>query len=735
MRIWRGSQAETASDAMSQRGAPIRVAGSDQASHRRWAGLDRASVFICIVGFAVAIIGLIGGYQAREESLDLASQSLEARAALLADQAQRAIETINLIETTIISRASRQKISTIEEFHSFAQSGELQDDLRSRLRGLQQLRGMQLIDAGGRPVELVGHNPNEPASYAQSPGFQYVTGRNTDQLMFSPPGPISKWNQDSVIAARRITNAEGQLVGLVTASLDLTYFSNLYRRSMPESGRDISLLREDGLVLVQYPQRADEPMGFNNPVVLAGLANGEDSMLTIGRAPLRGIERIIAAHRVGPYPLRVQVSLTLNSALSRWRHYAWWLGAAIGVVEVMVIGALLTLRRERRALAMAAQSRLSWGAAERARLVVAHELEQLIAALPATVVKMRQDPASGWRTVFVSDNVEQLTGYSAQEVRAPDWIATVLDPQDLALLRERQRAALVAGHGVVEITARHRNFSLRRLRARISASIGPDGGRDLVVIWTDVTAEREVEAQLAQSAKLATLGELAAGIAHELNQPLSSISLAAENAVRRLDRIDPAQSGVVEPVSRKLELITDMAHRAANIIDHMRVFGRTGDGDLVPVDLRQVVMDARLLLGSKLSNTKVALLIDLPEDLPAVLAKPVPLEQVVLNLVGNACDAYHTQPADPLQPQHVRISARADARIVRLTVSDQAGGIPEHVLPRIFEPFFTTKASGEGTGLGLSISYNIVAQMGGRISVRNVPGGAEFEVTLPIASA
>jgi two-component system sensor histidine kinase HupT/HoxJ len=126
----------------------------------------------------------------------------------------------------------------------------------------------------------------------------------------------------------------------------------------------------------------------------------------------------------------------------------------------------------------------------------------------------------------------------------------------------------------------------------------------------------------------------------------------------------------------------------------------------------------------------------LPADLPPVLGRGIALEQVIMNLIGNACDAYRDNPAsEPDQPRLIGMRARQDGNLIHLSVWDRAGGIQSGALEYIFQPFFTTKPIGQGTGLGLSVSYGIITDHGGTIEAHNQDGGAWFEIRLPVAIA
>lgn len=244
-------------------------------------------------------------------------------------------------------------------------------------------------------------------------------------------------------------------------------------------------------------------------------------------------------------------------------------------------------------------------------------------------------------------------------------------------------------------------------------------------IVRDITERREMEARLVQSSKMATLGEMSTGMAHEINQPMHVITLAVAN-IRRKIGSGECDSAYLE---RKLARISAQTERASAIINHMRVFGRRSDNELRPVVLRQAVAGALNLISEQLRLDQIAVEIDHGDPELVVMGDQVRLEQVILNLIGNARDAIKSGNGEG--KIHIRTRYLEDENLVNITVHDTGGGIPKEVIARIFDPFFTTKDVGEGTGLGLSISFGIIEEMRGTIGVSNIDGGAKFEISLP----
>ena len=256
-------------------------------------------------------------------------------------------------------------------------------------------------------------------------------------------------------------------------------------------------------------------------------------------------------------------------------------------------------------------------------------------------------------------------------------------------------------------------------------SISADGSDKsaFVAFVHDITARKETAAQIIQASKLATLGEMATSVAHELNQPLSVIRMAAENSRRKMSK----GSVSAEYLTDKLQRIEEQTARAAAIIDHMRMFGRDAKETPEPVDPRNVVMNALDLVGEQLRLAGIEIATEFPESCAFILGHTIQIEQVILNLLTNARDAMEEKE----EGSKITLLVFEDDNGVNITSEDTGGGIPNNVLPRIFEPFYTTKEIGRGTGLGLSVSYGIVRGMNGTITAENTDGGARFKITLP----
>ncbi|MEH6650302.1 MAG: ATP-binding protein [Motiliproteus sp.] len=242
--------------------------------------------------------------------------------------------------------------------------------------------------------------------------------------------------------------------------------------------------------------------------------------------------------------------------------------------------------------------------------------------------------------------------------------------------------------------------------------------RSLISFRDQLTTLQE---ELVQAGKLAALGQLSAGIAHEINQPLSAIGHYSHNGLRLLN------AGRVEETEKNLNQISNLTKRANTIITRLKSLARNQPINLVVVDVQRVVDNVLLMLEGDEVRKLTTIEVSFHSPVNRVKADPVQLEQVVLNLVTNALDAINNQPE-----QWINIDCRHNRDRVEIYVRDSGPGISTEMRKQIFEPFFTTKRRGQSLGLGLSISYNIIRNFGGKLTVEDDSNnGASFCIQLP----
>jgi signal transduction histidine kinase len=238
-----------------------------------------------------------------------------------------------------------------------------------------------------------------------------------------------------------------------------------------------------------------------------------------------------------------------------------------------------------------------------------------------------------------------------------------------------------------------------------------------VVTLDDVTEEVHREEILIQQERLASIGLLASGVAHEVNTPLTGISSYAQMLLEETDPSDP-RYGLLKRIEQQSFRASDIANRLLN-------FSRPDRHGFVGVDLNDLVEETLSLFEPQLRGCKIFVRREVDDDLPAVLGHRGKLQQVLLNLLLNARDAM-------AQGGEIWVRTAAEPGGVRVEVQDTGEGIRPEILGRIYDPFFTTKGPGKGTGLGLSIAYGIVQEHSGRLTVDSRPGeGSRFTIHLP----
>ncbi|MBI4964448.1 MAG: PAS domain S-box protein [Desulfomonile tiedjei] len=311
---------------------------------------------------------------------------------------------------------------------------------------------------------------------------------------------------------------------------------------------------------------------------------------------------------------------------------------------------------------------------------------------------------------------------------------------DLGLDRDREATRNRLKHVfATEITflpvLQHRRRDGSPFMVNFQASLSRYRNRPAIIaaVW-DVTERLERQAKLIQAGKMATLGEMATGIAHELNQPLNIVRLGCDYLSKKTKS---GQSVSAEDLNQVLEELAYSVQRASRIINHLRQFGRRADDIMFPIDINGPIVNVFTLVGTQLKSRGIRWTLSLDVNLPKIMGDDNRLEQVFINLILNARDAILSKTSDPTAEGEagdkvITIKSFSETDRVLVTVSDTGPGIPESIRPKVFEPFFTTKKTGEGTGLGLSISYGIVKEHKGTIEIDpTATEGTTFRLSFP----
>ena len=250
-----------------------------------------------------------------------------------------------------------------------------------------------------------------------------------------------------------------------------------------------------------------------------------------------------------------------------------------------------------------------------------------------------------------------------------------------------------------------------------------------LVFFRDISEKRLQEMHLIQTEKMSSIGVLATGIAHEINNPLTSVAGYAEALQRRFrDQPELKEDSRLDVFPHYLEVIIRESYRCKGIIDHLLNFGRKSEGVAVKVDMNEVLLEILELIRNQPGYRQIEVTTTLQEDLPPVLGDPSGLRQVCMNLLINAHQSIKGAGRVELTTGY------ADGALVSISIRDTGCGIQQSIIDRIWDPFFTTKEVGKGIGLGLALTYTIVKRQGGDIRVESRVGeGSLFTVLLPIS--
>ncbi|HQA12322.1 ATP-binding protein [Zoogloea sp.] len=361
-----------------------------------------------------------------------------------------------------------------------------------------------------------------------------------------------------------------------------------------------------------------------------------------------------------------------------------------------------------------------------ARLVrIAKDGPEMVSVYPVAgrfLAQSRPLPGTPWTLTVLShleqvDDIAQSRATVAVVVTALLFMLGLMANERRRHLKDRlaAREALQKAHDELELKVEERTADLSAANQLLQDEV-----------TERIRAERTLRAaqdELVQAGKLAVIGQLSTGIAHELNQPLTALRTLSGNSMRFLDRGDLATTRA------NLERIAQLADRMGAITGQLRTFARKSGGQLQPVSLYRALDNALALLDSRLAQANADVCRSCPLPAPIALCDVNRLEQVLINLIGNALDAMDGQPTP-----RIEIGCEVVGRKAWLAVRDHGPGLDDEVISHLFEPFFTTKQAGVGLGLGLTISAGIVRDFGGTLTGANHPdGGAVFTLEIPLA--
>jgi PAS domain S-box-containing protein len=582
--------------------------------------------------------------------------------------------------------------------------------------------------------------------------FDAPLSRATDDFFVTHPVSSSLSRDYLLPVSRAVRSARGELLGVLVAMIDV--------RSLNRIWSDLGLNATDSIDLIGR----DDKVWLRWPRPTAAIAQD-------GR-PLAAADRPIAVQVLGDWGLKIAASID-QAALERQMVPAQVAIVVVAVLTAVLVGWFFGILAKR--TQQAADDRDIANGLRGNLQIALNEVKQREEQLAAEMERLTSVFQSSGAVILMLDREAcvVLANQAALDLHRGESTPLVgrclpdlkLSGLDAAIVEQWQKAAGAE------------RLELEEFECRV---VGPDGNRHLfrftanpvqdetgalrhiVLIGVDDTRRRAAEVRLFDVSRLANLGEMATGIAHEINQPLAIIRIAADSLRDELKMTDVAAvpPDLAQFLDQKLERIAGQTDRAASIIRDLRSVARKPVGDLQPFDLAAAVRVSCDLMGEQLRLLRIDYQVDAAEPGPLVVGEASRIQQVVINLVLNARDALTEQVGSgpglamgaaavneaagrgsgPLGRIVVRVAADQARNLggkgqAVLTVEDNGPGIPADVRSRLFEPFFTTKPVGKGTGLGLSISNEIVRGMGGEISAETrAAGGACFRVVLPLAA-
>jgi PAS domain S-box-containing protein len=342
--------------------------------------------------------------------------------------------------------------------------------------------------------------------------------------------------------------------------------------------------------------------------------------------------------------------------------------------------------------------------------------------------------SQSFKILDMNKRAQDSYGYSAEELRQLTFLQ-LGDENDAELIRCLQN--LSEDQSILFTKKRHNRKGGKPFFVNLNVSLAKYGaGHAIIATSTDMTEVVEKETQLIQAGKMTTLGVMAAGMAHEINQPLNVIQVCADFFLKMLNRGIQIEDDDMRSMANDIVANVD---RATGVIKHVRDFARQSEPVRSRVIINDPIQDVFKVLGHQLKVHEIDVTLDLDPELPEIMAEHNRLEQVFINLVSNAIDAMDeksSQTDDPDNGKKLSIKSALEGNRVTVCVTDTGTGMSEEVQAKIFEPFFTTKKVGKGTGLGVSISYGIVTDYDGNIEIESEVGtGTTFKLTFPVASA
>ncbi|MES5047100.1 ATP-binding protein [Rhizobium nepotum] len=599
----------------------------------------------------------------------------------------------------------------------------LSEMMRRRAAAESAAMGIAIVDRDGRVFASGMDDYPVGRDLSDTPDFQALKQPDAADFYISKPyrsdlnapGAFSGW---AMSYARRIDSGNGIFNGYVLIVVDEAYLYGFYSQLDEQPGMVIGLMGTDGTIRASSsPSVVGQNVGSFIPEELAA-----GKGIRINPSVRTGVERIFAYYRSSAAPLVAYVGMPTAPIYKAWLSASSVIAAALVALFAALVAIGIILGKYMRSRGSLMQMMIE--AANQRR-----EKEFLETIVNTGGVLMAVTDAEG-RFIVANQAMHELF---PEIDKAESEVGSTSRPFGEAFTKVVEGLPWQALNNVVLADGRKRALSWS-----VSPIKSGDGKiKNLVAVGLDITEQRAAELAIYQSGKLVTLGEVATGIAHEINQPLAALAMAVDNLQARVAQGKLDQTMIVD----SLELAAGQIERAANIVRHMRIYGHRSDGSLHPVDPAEALEGVLTIAGTQIEKEGIEIRRNYRAAEFSVTADLVLVEQIVLNLLLNARDAIlesrdlagSSEETNHQSYIEIRFERIPDGMIA-VVIADSGPGIPPANIDRLFEPFFTTKPVGKGTGLGLSLGYGMAQDMGGRLEARNGAAGAEFRLILRAAN-
>ena len=685
------------------------------AQARRLSGTSAVIAGVCLTAITLMWVTVIA--QARFERREAVAAAIERNSNLAVAFEEFSVRTIDGAEA-VANYVKRE----------YARRGAALDISDLIADGTVNARAFAAIsivnEQGGLVATSVRRLPGGLLNAADRPHFTVHIPRDTGKVFVGQPIQSRLTGKVTIPISRRLNKPDGSFGGIVSVQIEPTRFTEFSNDATVRPGDVIALIGLDGITRARRVGRQNSSgENMEGGRLLAEQAVSPNGSI-VGPGKLDGVMRIYSYRTFHDYPLLVTVGaaeqdVLLPSSQRRARNYV---GAGlVSAMMAFLAGLLMTaLARKRRTVVKLEQTMADLSAVH-GRL--AEQASLLDKAQDAIIVR-----DLGHRITYWNKSAERLYGWSSGEVLGT--VARELQP-DPVVFDEAMRRVVEHGDWMGELAQVGKDGRRLTVESRWTLVKNDAGGAGAVlVINTDITERTKLEQQFLRAQRLESIGTLAGGIAHDLNNVLTPIMMSIGMLTER--ESDPERLDI-------LHTLETSARRGADMVQQVLSFARGVEGRREQVEIGDVLHDVeRIVNDTFLKNIDVRT--SIPADLWTVSGDPIQLHQVLLNLCVNARDAMPNGGRLSLSAANVTLDeafavGNIDAKAgpyVMLQVQDSGTGIPRDTIDRIFEPFFTTKDVSKGTGLGLSTSLAIVKSHGGFIRVESDPGaGTAFSVYLP----